>query len=442
MGRRFLKGLMVILDGLGDVAIPELGGCTPLEAAHTPCLDRLAQTGAGGLVDPLTPGVAVDTHNGVAMLIGVPAAEFDLLKRGPIEAAGAGLTLRENDVAVRCNFATVAKITEGRYRILDRRAGRLGGEMVSRFCETLRNVDLGNGLTGSVFPATQHRVVLQLTGDNLSDDVTDSDPGAGGPMIVKRVRARRPGDAGAERVAEAINTLTDIAYARLKDHPLNSRRVDNGQPPATGIICRGAGKIARISSLLNGFGLKGCLISGDCTVLGLAAYLGYDYFTADTFTALPDTDIKGKLSTALESLNRYDIAFVHLKAPDICSHDLMPLQKKAFLERFDAILGVTDLSTMVAAVSGDHSTSSISGTHCSEPVPSLIASKHIQGHGCRHFNEKECGSGSLGRLTANTYLLRMLVCMGYGGVDTRTLIPSRPQPRPLISAKKAPKSAL
>ena len=32
----------VLIDGLGDVSIPELGNRTPLEAAHTPFLDALA----------------------------------------------------------------------------------------------------------------------------------------------------------------------------------------------------------------------------------------------------------------------------------------------------------------------------------------------------------------------------------------------------------------
>lgn len=32
----------VLIDGLGDVSIPELGNRTPLEAAHTPFLDAIA----------------------------------------------------------------------------------------------------------------------------------------------------------------------------------------------------------------------------------------------------------------------------------------------------------------------------------------------------------------------------------------------------------------
>jgi len=43
------KILLIILDGLGDEPIPDFGGQTPLEAAETPNMDRLASEGICGL---------------------------------------------------------------------------------------------------------------------------------------------------------------------------------------------------------------------------------------------------------------------------------------------------------------------------------------------------------------------------------------------------------
>ena len=63
------KGLVVILDGVGDRPQEALDGHTPLEAAHTPNLDRLVAEGLCGLVDPLLPGVPVDTHVGCGVLL-------------------------------------------------------------------------------------------------------------------------------------------------------------------------------------------------------------------------------------------------------------------------------------------------------------------------------------------------------------------------------------
>jgi hypothetical protein len=50
--------VLVILDGLGDRPIPELGDRTPAEAAHTPHLDALARAGASGWHLPFGWGLA------------------------------------------------------------------------------------------------------------------------------------------------------------------------------------------------------------------------------------------------------------------------------------------------------------------------------------------------------------------------------------------------
>lgn len=410
MGKR-LKGLLFILDGLGDVPIPELNGKTPLESAELLQINKFARDGVCGLVDPLAPGITVDTHTGVAMLIGVPDSGFKLLKRGPIEAAGAGLQLDPQDVVMRCNFATINRFSNG-YRIIDRRAGRLSAKSVKELCLELEEIRLDSGITGSIHPATQHRAILRLRGANLSDNITDSDPGGDGDMTVQPVVPANPDDKMAIRTADSVNRITDIVYQRLKDHPFNSKRKKQELPLATGIICRGAGRITPIPTRLDRYGLRGCLIGGDCTVLGLAAYLGYDHITYPSFTALDDTDIEGKIKEALGALAYYDIAFIHIKAPDICSHDFLPVKKKMFFERFDKALQQFDFSEIVIAISGDHSTSSVSGSHSCEPVPSLLAGGDLEGDDCAVFNESCCRSGSLGRLTANEFFIQILRAMG------------------------------
>jgi len=96
---------LLIIDGLGDLPIPELGGKTPLEAADTPVLDRLAGEGLYGLVDPIIPGEIPNTHSGAGMLLGLLPEQADRLKRGPVEASGAGRVLKAGEVACRAAFA-------------------------------------------------------------------------------------------------------------------------------------------------------------------------------------------------------------------------------------------------------------------------------------------------------------------------------------------------
>jgi len=53
-----LPVVLVVLDGLGDRPVPDLGGGTPSEAADTPVLDALAARGASGWHLPFGWGLA------------------------------------------------------------------------------------------------------------------------------------------------------------------------------------------------------------------------------------------------------------------------------------------------------------------------------------------------------------------------------------------------
>ncbi len=405
------KGLMFILDGLGDRPAEILGGRTPLEAARTPRMDSLLERGMGALVDPLIPGVPVDTHTGTALLTGVSSRDIHGLRRGPVEAAGAGIVLKEGEVALRCNFATVEKV-DGEYHIKDRRAGRLDEEVVADLSVSLRDIDLGEGILASVHPATQHRAVLHLQGSGLSADISDSDPMSGEKLTIKPFRALLSANHAAQRTAKALNDFTEFANQLLENHPLNIHRKNAGLLEANGIICRGAGQWFNIKSVLQYHHLKSALVTGDCTIAGLGRLLDYSIFTAPEFSALANTDICRKISYCLRALEDHDIVFVHIKAPDICSHDFDPVRKRGFLERFDSCLDKLDRDDLVIGIGGDHSTNSNRGEHCGDPVPSLLYSPGGRRDSCKSFGESECLRGGMGRISSNTFLLSMLNSMG------------------------------
>src|SRR2546426_9864759 len=113
------KILYVILDGLGDEPHPDLGNRTPLQAANTPNLDALAQKGRCGTVVTVGEGIAPESDIAVFAILGYdPRTEHS--GRGPLEALGAGIEMRDGDLAWRANFATVDDNNE----LADRRAGR------------------------------------------------------------------------------------------------------------------------------------------------------------------------------------------------------------------------------------------------------------------------------------------------------------------------------
>jgi 2,3-bisphosphoglycerate-independent phosphoglycerate mutase len=405
------KGLMIVLDGLGDRCCPALGGVTPLEAADTPMLDRLAGRGVCGLVDPLYPGVPVGTHTGTGVLMGLSVRDAARLARGPVEGAGVGLDLKPGEVILRCNFATLAEQGDG-FAILDRRAGRIKSN-TETLAASLRDLELGHGITGSLYAATQHRAVLHLHGDGLSAEITDTDPGSGrGERGVLWSDPIDPTNAAAVITAEATNAFVEQAYRTLTPHPVNRTRQAEGLPPANGILTRGAGSVSRHRNLIDLTGLRAAVVTGERTVVGLARLLGFESIIRDDFTALPDTNLAGKVEAAMAALEDHDFVMLHIKGPDICSHDKDPEGKRDMMERIDESLDSLDNQDIVIGVTGDHSTDSNIGRHCGNPVPTLLCSPTGRRDGVFTFGEATCSGGGLGRLSGTGFLASVLDAMG------------------------------
>ena len=405
------KGLILILDGLGDRPCPELGGLTPLEAAITPAMDALAKDNQCGLMTPFFPGLPVDTHTGIGLLLGLPPGDAHELTRGPIEAAGIGLDLQVGDVLLRANFATVEKTDSG-FKILDRRAGRINDGNLD-LCHSLAEVDLGNDIFGSLFPATQHRCVLRLRGPQLSPLISDTDPGGMGiSQGIVDAQARSSGDAAAAYTAEALNRFIILSHSILEKHPVNTERVKNGEPAANGIITRGAGAHRNFKNLLAYLDLKPAVISGDSVVLGLGSLFNFSTISDPAFTASTDTDIARKLEAGFSALENHDLAFVHVKGTDVTAHDRDPRGKAEFIEKIDQALSRYDLDDVVFGITADHSTDCIRGEHNGDPVPSLLKNPIGRKDKTTSFGETECSTGALGRLNAQSYLTSVLDAMG------------------------------
>ncbi len=402
--------MVIILDGLGDRPCPVLGGATPLEAADTPNLNRLAAAGQLGQVDPLSPGVPVGTHLGAGVLMGLLPAHARKLNRGPVEAAGAGLALQPGDVALRCNFATIKPNGEA-FEILDRRAGRIR-EGVRELSAALSGIVPGEGITATLRAATQHRAVLRLSGPGLSAAISDTDPGGSNGGRVLPCEPDQAGDAAGERTARAVNRYLALAHERLAEHAVNQQRAADGQLPANALLTRGAGSIIDMHNLIRELGVSTALITGGGTVAGLGQMFGFTVIRDPRFTAAPDTDLTAKIAAVTNAFNDHDLVFLHVKAPDICAHDKDPLTKKAFLERFDDELASLDIDGKVVAVSADHSTDCNVGKHSGDPVPSVLYAPGARLDATHEFSETACMLGGMGRISSYDFITMVLDNMG------------------------------
>src|SRR2546423_10292546 len=126
------KLVLVVLDGLGDIATREQSKLTPLEAAATPNLDALARDSAQGRMIPVAPGITPGSGPGHLGLFGYDPLEFQV-GRGVIEALGLGLELKAGDVAARANFCTL----DDKGIVTDRRAGGIATSVCEELCALL-----------------------------------------------------------------------------------------------------------------------------------------------------------------------------------------------------------------------------------------------------------------------------------------------------------------
>ena len=174
------KASILIGDGLGDRPVADLDGRTPLEAADTPYLDRVAAEGECGQMDPIAPGIRAGSDTSHLAILG-----YDPFKvytgRGPFEALGIGMDVERGDICFRCNFATVegdlTLSTDGQFtgaRVVDRRAQRIA-KGTDQLVEAVNGITVED-VTCYVKQSVEHRAALVLRGPGLGAAVSDVDP--------------------------------------------------------------------------------------------------------------------------------------------------------------------------------------------------------------------------------------------------------------------------
>jgi 2,3-bisphosphoglycerate-independent phosphoglycerate mutase len=295
--------------------------------------------------------------------------------------------------------------------IVDRRAGRqLSG--TSDLLQAIDGDEVVDGVRVHLKAATEHRVVALLRGPSLSGAVTDTDPGSGSEHLGVLPARSIDGSVEAKRAADAVNALVTHAYEVFNDHPANIARLKAGMPAANGLITRGAGSLAPVRNLVTHLGLKAAVVTGERTAVGLGRIFGFTIVKKDGRKDVLHTDVEGKIDAVNEALETHDLVFVHFKGADIAAHDRDPAAKRDFLTRIDRALSKISLSSLVIGITGDHSTSSTSGHHTGDPVPSLVVGPQVRIDTVHRFGERWSSQGALGHLNATAFITCVLDQMG------------------------------
>ncbi len=410
---------LIVLDGLGDRPHPDTGGQSPVEAARTPHLDRLAAAGRMGQVTLIGAGVAPESDAGVLALLGYDPVR-DSPGRGVLEAVGVGLDLAPGDVALRLNFAT----GDGAGAILDSRVGRsLGTEEAKELARSLTEADLlaPEGIEAEVRATVGHRGVLFLhpTRDGrLSPEISNADPfyervggmGRARSVADPRVLAVEALDPTPEaaRTAAAVNAFLARAGDLLAGHPVNARRAMRGRRIANALLVRNAGTVPAVPlpPLPARLGLAAVAAVTEMPVeRGIARLLGLVDLFVGPMGPDRDASLRERAEATRQALDRFPLVYVHLKGPDEPGHDGKALLKREVVEALDRaffgpFLDGLDLSRVRIAVTADHATPCVLRGHSDDPVPLLLAGAGVPAASppSGKFGETAAARGPLGAL--------------------------------------------
>ncbi len=398
------KGIILIADGMADRPVASLGGLTPLEAASTPNLDRLAAEGECGLMDPIGPGIRAGSDTSHLAILGYDPHTC-YTGRGPFEAAGVGLEVKGGDICFRCNFSTVDR----NLVITDRRAGRINAG-TEQLAAALNGMKLGE--VECLFKeSVEHRCALVLRGPGLGHEVSDADPHAEGEKVLQAQGA----DEASKKTAAALNAFVAKSYEILRQHPVNLEREKQGKPPANIILPRGAGIAPHLESFEKRYGLRGAAVVETGLIAGIARYLALDLPAVPGATGGYDTDELALARAIVAALEEHDFVICNFKAPDLAGHDGDAAKKVGCIEKMDRLVGevaahVPENTHIV--VTADHSTPASFRDHTGDTVPVLISGPAVRPDAVKTFGERPCAAGSLGRIRGQWLMPLLTNLMG------------------------------
>ena len=388
-----MKYVAFLIDGMADYPLPELGGKTPVEIAHTPTLDKLAQAAQFGTFVTLPEEFPTSSDVANMSVLGWDLATAYTC-RGAIESYGLGVPLDEQTVAFRMNLITVKDdILE------DYSAGHISEPEADALIGTLSE-KLG---TPEIRFKTgvSYRHILYLIGKEFSADVAYDKPDSSHGMRWETIlpRAAKP---EAEPTAELLRQLVWRSREILEDHPVNVKRRAEGKNPANLIWPWSGGRKPQMPSFEELHGKKGGIISAVDVILGLGLLGGMESLRPEGATGFLDTNYENKAAAAVDLLRRNDFVYVHVEAVDECGHlgDLPNKIKgiedcdtrliKVFLDQYRKVHS-DKLRVMVLP---DHPVPVKLRKHTRDPVPFMVSGEGVSADpALRYYNEATCVAG-------------------------------------------------
>jgi 2,3-bisphosphoglycerate-independent phosphoglycerate mutase len=397
-----MKYIVILGDGMADEPIAALGDKTPIQAADTPYMDKLAAMGSCGQLETVPEGFQPGSEIANMSLLGYNV-RTDFEGRGSLEAASMGVVLQPGDMAMRCNIICIEN-----NKIKNHSAGHISNEEAAELVHFL-DKELGSD-TVKFYEGISYRHLLVMKGGNKHVLCTPPHDVPGTPFRDVMVKAEIP---EAQATANELNSLILRSQKLLANHPVNLKRIAAGKDPANSIWPWSAGYKPAMKTLMQQFPQihTGSVISAVDLIKGIGIYAGLESIEVEGATGLYDTNYEGKAQAAIDELRKKDFVFLHVEASDEAGHEGDYALKVKTIEYLDRrIVGpvyeaVKDWDEPVTiAVLPDHPTFCSTKTHAARPVPFLIYKPGAKPDSVQKYDEFSVKKGAYGIMKDNEFI--------------------------------------
>ncbi|NWF75950.1 MAG: cofactor-independent phosphoglycerate mutase [Nitrospirae bacterium] len=368
-----MKYIIIIGDGMADRPLKELKGKTPLQKARTPNMDKLAREGFIGRIKTIPHGFHPGSDVANLNILGYNPEEF-YSGRAPLEALSMGVKLKENDVAYRCNLVTLKYNKDKTKAVMeDYSSGHIPTAEAKELIQEI-NEKLGSEKI-SFYAGVSYRHIMVWSSGAVNIECTPPHDITG-----KNIADYLPvGDH-----EEFLREIMLKASAILGGHPINRNRIRKGEKPANGIWLWGQGKRKILPTFIEKYGLNGSLVSAVDLIKGIGISAGFEILNVPEITGYLDTNYSGKAESSIKALQKVDIAYIHVEAPDEAGHSGNIKDKIKAIEDFDKFVvgnvlrGLKSFTEYKILLLPDHATPIAVKTHTDEPVPFVIFDSRVK----------------------------------------------------------------
>jgi len=393
-----MKYCVLIIDGASGWPLPERGGKTCLELAHTPNLEAMAQEGFLGLVRTVPPEMEPSSACACMSVLGYDTTVY-YRGRSAIEAKSMGIPIDDGDAVFRCNLVAVRDGKMWSYS-----SGYISTPEAQPLISAL-NETLGSDKI-HFYPGVSYRHICQLKGRGDTLLATCTPPH---DIPDKPIDEFLPKGRG----SDLLRDLMKRSEAVLRDHPINIERRSRGDIPATMIwLFWGSGKIPDMPPFKQVYGLRAAMTSGVDLLRGLARMVGMDRLDIPGVTDSLDNDYAAQAVGALNALDDHDLVVIHVEAPDEAAHAGAIDDKIEAIQRVDSEV-VSRLrswqpDSLRLLIMPDHPTPIQTQTHVADPVPFMLWGPGFTANGAKRFTESE--AKKVGFFIDNGYnIMNMLI---------------------------------